>query len=139
MSAPSDYNVAAIVEIVERVAPQFVGDSRVEDFVADAVALHSAEQFGATGGRRYGLAMAFHAAHSLTVFPSDADEATEAASNPGPIVSRKGLTVSETRAAPAAAYGNDGLAADFASTIYGRRYLALTTPLAARFPRVVTT
>ena len=56
------------VAAVEKIAPEFVGDARVQGFIDDAVILHNSEYWGLG----YSQAIALFVAHMLTVLPATA-------------------------------------------------------------------
>ena len=102
------------VAAVEAIAPEFVGDARVQPFIDNAMILHDSEYWGVS----FSQAIAFYVAHCLTTLPATA--ASPAGLTGGAITSIKtgGMSVG---------YSNPSTASlsevDLLTTVYGRKYI----------------
>lgn len=115
-------------ELFEAIAPEFAGSARADVFLSMAARRLSPRTFG----RLYPEAVAYLAAHLLTMSPEDGG--AEAASA-GPVVSRGAGSLSVS-------YGAVGGLVDvsdstLAQTRYGREYLAILRSRSATAPGVL--
>jgi hypothetical protein len=116
--------VALDTSILAIVAPALVSDERAADVLALCEQQHTAARWGDV----YALAMAYLAAHILTVCPSSAVSAG------GEVTSRSAGDLSETYATPAAATTEGALR----GSAYGRAFLQLRGTRAYAGPRIAS-
>jgi hypothetical protein len=115
------------VALLEKVAPEFVDDARADFALEEAATLHAVAPWGAA----YALAMAYYAAHTLTM----QDRAAAGGASGGEVTARSAGDLSESYAtsATAATSGSDFLT----ETIYGRKYLSIRRSRSASGPQII--
>jgi len=118
------------VSAVEAIAPEFVGDVRVQPFIDSAMACHDPEYWG----NCYCPAIAFYVAHCLTVLPGSGDPAAGLSGGPITSVTTGGMSVGY--ASPASDISGEDQ--QYLSTIYGRKYLSIRSTRVSTSPMFVT-
>lgn len=133
--------MAPTEELLLRYAPEFASDTRIADFIADAVALHSITSWKA--GSAYDQAMCLYAAHMMTKFPATSSTtSTASVGTSGPVTSRKAREWSESYSDPVGNAASSGAIPwnelDIMSTSYGRAYIRIRGTRAFNAPRIVS-
>lgn len=106
------------IATLEARAPEFVGDSRAQTFIDEALLLHDSEHWG----NAFCIAMAYYAAHCLTVLPADGTAPAGLTGAPITSIGTGGMSVGYGSAS-----GPGMLPEDQAlmTTVYGRKYLQI--------------
>jgi hypothetical protein len=113
----------ATVALVEALAPEFVGDTRVAAFIE----LATARMHAVTWGTLYSQGAAYLAAHLLAMAPS------VGRGPPGPITSEKALDLARSYGMPAVDPSDYG----YLRSSYGASYLQLRDELGAVGAQVI--
>lgn len=117
------------VAAVEAIAPQFVGDPRVQPFIDDALILHDPTCWG----NAFCQAIANFVAHNLVTYPVDGTVPVVPTGGAITNVSTGGMSVGY--ATPTLANGAEE---DLASTVFGRKYLWIKSTRVCISPSFVT-
>lgn len=121
--------MSASRDILNAIAPEFADEPRADLFLTLAAQRIRPSAFGAL----YGQAVAYLAAHMLTMSP---DDGGEGAASAGPVTSRGAGALSIGYGAPGAA-ASGHVDAALQQTRYGREYLAILRSRAVTAPSVL--
>ncbi len=132
---------ALTTDLLFILAPEFTSDTRAAVVLGLSEQAHTSSKWGTV----YAQAMAYHAAHTLTMLgplvPVGTPPGGGTGVTSGPVTSRRAGDLAETYgdAATNVSRARPGSVdtADYAQTPYGRRYLALRSSLASLAPCLV--